>query len=296
MREFPSNWDEPIHGALAVNKPAGPTSHDIVESVRRFYNTRAGHTGTLDPLASGVLVLLLGKATRLARFLQGNDKTYQATIQLGLTTDTYDREGKARTWNSIPYYSRQQLDNVLEGFQGKIEQIPPMFSAVRLGGERLYKKARRGEKIERTARQITIHCLKLKKFAGSSLTVDIVCSAGTYIRVLAHEIGKTLGCGACLWDLCRIRSGDFWLGDTVMIQKLSRPPLRGFKTLDCLLPSFQRIDLKELTAGKIRNGNPIAMSGPPGYCRLFYENSLLAIAHQTGEMAKPVVVFPHESD
>ena len=296
MTEFRSNQDRPIHGALAVHKPSGPTSHDIVRSVRRFYNTRAGHTGTLDPLASGVLVLLLGKATRLARFLQKNEKSYRATVQLGVSTNTYDREGKTRRREPVPDYSRQQVGDVLDGFKGELEQIPPMYSAVRVEGERLYEKARRGEEIERPPRRVSIRRLELKKFSGSRLTVDLVCSAGTYVRVLAHEIGKALGCGACLWDLCRLRSGDFRLAEAVPLEELSRPPARGFKALEYLLPAFHRVDVQEPAARRVRHGNSISLSGPPGYCRLFYGDSFLAVARQTGDAAQPVVVFSHESD
>ncbi len=296
MTESRTSRDQPIDGALAVDKPSGPTSHDIVRSVRGFYRTRAGHTGTLDPLASGVLVLLLGKATRLARFLQQSDKTYRATVQLGVTTDTYDREGQATTRESRPDYSRQQVEGVLDGFKGELHQIPPMYSAVRLDGERLYERARRGEEIERAPRRVSIRCLELKEFSGSRLTVDVVCSAGTYIRVLAHEIGRALGCGACLWDLRRLRSGDFRLDEAVPIHELSESPARGFRALESLLPAFHRIDLQDVAALRARHGNPISLSGPSGYCRLFHNDALLAVARRTGDVVQPVVVFAHESD
>ena len=296
MTGFQPEQDAPVHGALVVNKPPGPTSHDIVQTVRRFFNTRVGHTGTLDPLASGVLVLLLGNATRLARFFQQSDKTYRAVIRLGVTTGTYDLEGEVESRNPVPDFSPREVERTLHGFTGEIEQMPPMFSAVRVGGERLYERARRGETVERKPRAVSIHCLELMELSGPDLVVQVQCSAGTYVRVLAHEIGKKLGCGACLGELCRLRSGDFRLSDAVRIDELSAPPATGFRGMDALLPTFPRIDLQADSARRARHGNPVRVPGTAGYCRLFQDNSLIAIARQGGGVAQPIVVFPHESD
>ena len=296
MTESQADQEAPIHGLLVVNKPPGPTSHDIVQTVRRFFDSRVGHTGTLDPLASGVLVLLLGNATRLAQFFQQSDKTYRALIRLGVTTSTYDLEGEVKSRNPVPDFSTRELEETLRGFRGEIEQIPPMFSAVRVGGERLYEKARRGETVERKPRAVSIHCIELVELAGPDLVVEVRCSAGTYVRVLAHEIGKKLGCGACLGELCRLRSGDYQLSDAVQIDELSVPPATGFRGMDVLLPNFPRVDLQEDSARRARHGNPVTVHGAAGYCRLFHQNSLLAIARQAGEVAQPMVVFPHESD
>ena len=281
-----------LDGALVVNKPSGPTSHDIVQTARRFFNSRVGHAGTLDPLASGVLVLLLGKATRLAQFLQQSDKTYRAVIRLGVTTNTYDREGDVRSRNPVPDFSPQELKETLQSFAGQIEQRPPMFSAVRVDGERLYEKARRGETVERKARAVSIHSIELVELTGTDLVIQVECSAGTYVRVLAHEIGKKLGCGACLVELCRLQAGDHVLADAVPLSDLSRPPSAGFKGMDLLLPSFPRIDLPEELARRVRHGSPVRFPGAADYCRLFHNHSLIAIARGTGEVAQPVVVFP----
>ena len=296
MAESLPDQEAPIHGALVVNKPRGPTSHDIVETVRRFYNSRVGHAGTLDPLASGVLVLLLGNATRLAQFFQQSDKTYRALIRLGVTTSTYDLEGEVKSRNLVPDLSPRKLEETLQEFRGEIEQTPPMFSAVRVGGERLYEKARRGETVERKPRAVSIHRIQLVELAGADLVVQVRCSAGTYVRVLAHEIGKKLGCGACLGELCRLQSGDYELSDAVQIDELSAPPVTGFRGMDVLLPNFPRVDLQEDSARRAQHGNPVTVHGTPGYCRLFHANSLIAIARQAGQVAQPIVVFPHESD
>ncbi len=296
MSESQPDQEAPIHGALVVNKPPGPTSHDIVQTVRRFFNSRVGHTGTLDPLASGVLVLLLGNATRLAQFFQQSDKTYRAVIRVGITTTTYDLEGEVKSRNPVPNFSPRELEETLQGFTGEIEQMPPMFSAVRVGGERLYEKARRGEAVERKPRAVSIHGIEFMELSGPDLVVQVQCSAGTYVRVLAHEIGKKLGCGACLGELCRLQSGDYRLSDAVQIDELSAPPATGFRGMDVLLPNFPRIDLEEDSAKRAQHGNPVRVSGTAGYCRLFHDFSLIAIARQAGELAQPVVVFPDESD
>ncbi len=296
MAESLPDQEAPIHGALVVNKPPGATSHDIVETVRRFYNSRVGHAGILDPLASGVLVLLLGNATRLAQFFQQSDKTYRALIRLGVTTSTYDLEGEVKSRNLVPDLSPRKLEETLQEFRGEIEQTPPMFSAVRVGGERLYEKARRGETVERKPRAVSIHRIQLVELAGADLVVQVRCSAGTYVRVLAHEIGKKLGCGACLGELCRLQSGDYELSDAVQIDELSAPPVTGFRGMDVLLPNFPRVDLQEDFARRAQHGNPVTVHGTPGYCRLFHANSLIAIARQAGQVAQPIVVFPHESD
>ena len=296
MTESQPDREAPIHGALVVNKTPGPTSHDIVQTVRRFFNSRVGHAGTLDPLASGVLVLLLGNATRLAQFFQQSDKTYQARIRLGVATSTYDLEGEVRSRNPVPDLSPRKLEETLQGFTGEIEQIPPMFSAVRVGGERLYEKARRGETVERQPRAVSIHGIEFMELAGPDLVIQVRCSAGTYVRVLAHEIGKKLGCGACLGELCRLRSGDYRLSDAVQIDQLSAPPATGFRGMDVLLPNFPRIDLREDSAKRARHGNPVTVRETAGYCRLFHHDSLIAIARQAGEEAHPIVVFPPESD
>lgn len=209
-----------MRGVLVVDKPAGMTSHDVVNAVRRLTGLRrVGHTGTLDPMATGVLVLLLGPATRLARFVSGVDKRYHAVIQLGATTTTYDAEGEIVE----RYPVNVNLDHIqaaLSTFLGEIEQIPPMVSAIKVQGQRLYELARQGKVIQRQPRPVTFYAIDILDWQSPALTLDIHCSAGTYIRSLAHDLGEKLGCGAYLTALRRTASGSFDLSVSHTIDTL----------------------------------------------------------------------------
>lgn len=200
-------------GVLVVDKPAGMTSHDVVAVVRRAADQRrVGHTGTLDPDATGVLVCCLGRATRLVQFLQSGRKTYAARMVLGRTTSTQDAAGEVLEEHDASDLTEHEVCEVLMRFQGEIEQIPPMVSAVKVGGERLHEKARRGEVVEREPRRVTVHDLVLEDFeAGerAELTFLVTCSAGTYVRTLAHDLGATLGVGGSLLSLRRLANGPF---------------------------------------------------------------------------------------
>jgi len=209
-----------MNGFLIVDKPAGMTSHDVVNAVRRLAGIRrVGHTGTLDPLATGVLVLALGAATRLVQFIDGNHKTYHATLRLGETTTTYDADGDLVERRPVTV-SQAEIEAALVGFRGDITQIPPMYSAVKVKGQKLYKLARQGKEIERAARPVTIHRLNVLDWALPEVTIEVICSAGTYIRSLAHDLGQTLGCGAHLTALTRIAAGEFRLEDAYALEVL----------------------------------------------------------------------------
>ncbi|GAP63283.1 tRNA pseudouridine55 synthase [Ardenticatena maritima] len=199
-----------MDGILIVDKPAGMTSHDVVARVRKLARQRKiGHAGTLDPLATGVLVLGLGKATRLLEYLTGHDKRYLAAVMLGQTTTTYDAEGEVVRTYEGEWPSREAVEAALERFRGEIEQRPPLFSAIKQGGERLYEKARRGENVDVPPRRVIIHELHLLRYAPPLLELDVRCSKGTYIRSLAHDLGEALGTGAFLAALRRTASGPF---------------------------------------------------------------------------------------
>lgn len=211
------------HGVLPLYKKSGPTSHDAVDAVRRILRQRSvGHAGTLDPAAEGLLVVLLGKATKVARFLTSERKRYRAEITLGRESSTYDAEGV--DWSSpiaaIPKLGSEELESVLDEFRGDIKQQVPAFSAVQVDGERLYSKARRGQKLERPVREVTIYSLNVASFDGERLTLDVDCSSGTYIRSLAHDLGQKLGCGGYLSHLTRTACGRLTVEEAVTIEEL----------------------------------------------------------------------------
>lgn len=197
-----------IEGVLSIDKPAGLTSHDVVARIRLISGIRrVGHTGTLDPLATGLLILCLGRATRLAEFLAGQNKEYLATIRLGQETNTFDAEGTIVAEKPINV-SKIQVLAALDQFRGKIKQIPPMYSAVKVDGQPLYRRARQGKVIDRPAREVTIFELDLYCWQSPEIQVRLVCSSGTYVRVIAHDLGRSLGCGAYLMGLRRTAVGN----------------------------------------------------------------------------------------
>lgn len=210
-----------ISGVLVVDKPVGMTSHDVVQVIRKGSNIRrAGHTGTLDPRASGVLVVLIGPAVRLSEYVAASDKRYQAVIQLGTTTDTYDADGKTTSSSNIQV-EEGQFNEELQKFVGEIEQVPPPYSAVKVHGRKAYEMARAGEEVELMPRIIHVYSLEVLEWAPPEVVIDINCSSGTYVRSLAHDLGAKLGCGATLTGLRRTKSGRFTLRDAVPLRKLN---------------------------------------------------------------------------
>lgn len=229
-----------MDGILIIDKPAGLTSHDVVARVRRILRERrVGHTGTLDPFATGVLVLLLGRATRLAQFLSGANKEYEAVIRFGYATETGDCEGVPHSKNedgpiveTVPDWSAQEIEAALASHRGEMEQVPPMYSAKKVKGKKLYELARRGLEIERAAVRVKIHALEALQGLGPPLRrnedgtrdmrVRVLCSAGTYVRTLAESIGASLGVGAHLAALRRTRAGEFSLEEAITLEELER--------------------------------------------------------------------------
>jgi len=208
---------------LVIDKPIGLTSHDVVDRIRRLAGVqRVGHAGTLDPLASGVLVVGIGPATRLLSYLQGHDKGYLARLRLGMCTDTYDAEGMVVYEHAGPLPSLEQVEAALERFRGEIEHIPPAFSAVKQGGEPLYRRARRGEPVRPAPRRVHIYSLEVREWEPPYLSLAVECSTGTYIRSLAQDIGRQLGCGAFLAGLIRTHSGPFRLEEAHPLDELER--------------------------------------------------------------------------
>ncbi|RCK76248.1 MAG: tRNA pseudouridine synthase B [Anaerolineae bacterium] len=210
-----------VSGVLVVDKPIGLTSHDVVQIIRRGTGIRrAGHTGTLDPRASGVLVVLIGPAVRLSEYVAASDKRYQATIRLGSSTDTYDSEGSVTETNAWENISEEEFNRVLQKFVGEIEQVPPPYSAVKVKGKKAYDLAREGEEVELTPRIIQVYHLEVLEWAPPEVVIDVYCSSGTYVRSLANDLGKELGCGAHLIGLRRTKSGKFTLRDAIPLRKL----------------------------------------------------------------------------
>jgi tRNA pseudouridine55 synthase len=212
-----------VSGVLVVDKPVGLTSHDVVQIIRRGTGIRrAGHTGTLDPRASGVLVVLIGPAVRLSEYVSASDKRYQATIRLGSSTDTYDSEGviTGTPTVSVDDITEERFNEVLQRFVGEIEQVPPPYSAVKVQGRRAYNMAREGEEVELTPRIIKVYSLEVLEWAPPEVVIDVYCSSGTYVRSLANDLGRELGTGAHLVGLRRTKSGRFTLRDAIPLRRL----------------------------------------------------------------------------
>ncbi len=210
-----------VDGVLVVDKPQGPTSFDVVRDVRNALKTRkAGHTGTLDPMATGVLAICLGDATRIAQYLTDGDKGYEAVIRFGAETDTLDAEGSVTAEFPLPVLNREVLEAALSTFRGVILQTPPMYSAIKVGGKRLYELARAGEEVERKAREITVYSLELRDFSASEVRVFVKASKGFFVRTLAQDVGRALGSGAHLTALRRVLSGPFVIGQAVPLAEV----------------------------------------------------------------------------
>jgi tRNA pseudouridine55 synthase len=254
-------------GLFLIDKPVGPTSHDIVARVRRgIGDRRVGHAGTLDPLASGLLIVAVGQATRLVEYLISSEKRYEARILLGAVSNTYDREGEILEETALSEtLTRQGIEHALEGFQGEILQRPPIYSAVKVAGKSAHARARDGQLFELGPRPITIHSIRLTSINLPIITVEVVCSAGTYIRSLAHDLGQELGCGALLDGLVRTHSGSFQLSEAISLSALDKAFLdhTWHQTLieaDRVLPSAPSMVLDDDDVKRVINGVSIPRS------------------------------------
>lgn len=248
------------HGVLVVDKPAGMTSHDVVDRIRRVFGTRkVGHAGTLDPDATGILVLGLGNATRLLSFAQAGSKRYVAVAAFGITTTTQDASGEVVETRPVEL-DADAVERAASKFVGDIEQVPPMVSAVKVGGERLYRKARRGEEVARPPRRVTIESLELARFEASppEATFDVRCSPGTYIRTLVHDIGEALRCGAHLKTLRRVEASGFSETDAVRLDDVAERDLRP--TLE-IVRALSHVQVDEDAARLVSDGRPLPARG-----------------------------------
>lgn len=267
-----------INGILLLDKPIGMTSNAALQTVKRLFNAnKAGHTGNLDPLATGLLPICFGEATKISGFLLDSDKRYIGTCKLGVRTRTADAEGEAVETRPLGNINERQVKAVLEDFTGQIEQVPPMYSAVKVNGTPLYKLAREGKEIERKSRQVTIYEINLLRLEGDELEIDLRCSKGTYVRTLAEDIGEVLGCGAHLSALRRAASGPFDLEQAVTLPELEQLAESGFETLDeLLLPiedalvGWPMVNMSKNTAYYLQQGQAVQVPKAPttGWVRL----------------------------
>ena len=274
-------------GFVVVDKPAGWTSHDVVDAARRWFGTqRVGHLGTLDPQATGVLPLALRDATKLVSYVPADPKIYRGVVRLGLETDTLDGDGAIVARHDGPLPDEAAVAKVLETFLGEHEQIPPMYSAVKQGGVPLYRLARRGEEVERAPRKVRIDAFRLLSHRPPELEVEVVCSPGTYVRVLAAEVGARLGCGGYLQALCRLASGPFDLAQAATPDVLAEEAERGEIAARVLRPvsalGMPALRLTAEDARRVLHGGSLPQGGPvraPGerVAALDPTGSLLAI-------------------
>jgi tRNA pseudouridine55 synthase len=258
-----------ISGALVVDKPVGMTSHDVVQAIRNGTGLRrAGHTGTLDPRASGVLVILVGPAVRLSEYVSASDKRYQAIIRLGGSTDTFDAEGMVTPTKDPVNVTESQFEEALKTFIGEIEQTPPPYSAVKVQGRKAYEMAREGEEVELAPRKITVHHLEVLEWTPPEVVIDVHCSSGTYVRSLANDLGVMLGCGAYLVGLRRTKSGRFSLRDSVPLRKLQEAFTAG-NWYQYLIPAAEAlgdwpaIELNPDEVEGVRHGHRVKVAGEP---------------------------------
>lgn len=283
-----------MFGFVNINKPKGMTSHDVVANVRRLTGIRQiGHTGTLDPFAEGVLPICIGRATRLIEYLE-DDKAYLATVQFGSNTDTYDIDGQV-TQTFDKKVTREEIEAILDDFRGEIEQMPPIYSAIKVNGKKLYEYARKGEEVEIKPRSVVIEKLELVDFDAAAQTaqLEVKCSKGTYIRSLAFDIGKKLGAGAHLSALVRTQAGRFKLENSITLQKLVFEEVKNYliNPLD-VLPQKQ-LEVTQADLEKIKNGVSLRKDNCPdkNFLLLTYENNICAIGFSEDNIISLKKVF-----
>ena len=271
-----------VRGILLLDKPTGITSNAALQQVKRMFNaSKAGHTGSLDPLADGLLPICLGEATKVSAYLLDADKRYWVRVQLGVTTTTGDAEGEVVETRACEGITESRVGEVLEGFRGEIEQLPPMYSALKHKGERLYKLARQGIEVEREPRRVMIHDLRLTARKDETLEFEVHCSKGTYVRTLAEDIGEALGCGAHVTALRRTGVGPYRGEDMVGMDTLQARAEEGFAALDSLLLPIEsalggwpQVRLSADATFYLRQGQPVVVPKAPtgGWVRLYSDS------------------------
>ena len=263
-----------MNGIVIIDKPAGWTSQDVTARLRRVFNTRRiGHGGTLDPMATGVLPVFVDRATRGVEFFEHAEKTYETVLQLGITTDTEDTTGTVLEERDVSVTEADVLA-VLPRFRGEIMQIPPMYSALKVNGKKLYELARAGKEVERQPRPITIHELELLEFGGNTARLRVRCSKGTYIRTLCKDIGQALGCGGCMAQLRRVQAGEYTIGEAVPLETLleCKTPEQYLRSVDSMFRNYPAVTLTEKQEQRCRNGNSFTLGIADGTYRVYSQS------------------------
>ena len=260
-----------MNGIVIVDKPMGWTSQDVTARLRRVFNTRRiGHGGTLDPMATGVLPVFVGRATRGVEFFEHAEKSYEAVLRLGLTTDTEDTSGTVLEEKEVNI-SEAEFMGILPDFRGKIQQIPPMYSALKVAGQKLCDLARKGREVERKPREITIFRLECLEFTGREARLLIRCSKGTYIRTLCKDIGQALGCGGCMAALRRVSAGEYTIGEAIPLETLleAENPEKYLRSVDTMFRNHPAVTLTEKQTLRCRNGNAFSVQMADGTYRAY---------------------------
>ena len=283
-----------MNGIVIVDKPQGWTSQDVTARLRRVFNTRRiGHGGTLDPMATGVLPVFVGRATRGVEFFEHAEKTYETVLRLGITTDTEDISGTVLTQQEA-CVTEAQLEAVLQQFRGDILQVPPMYSALKVNGQKLYDLARKGKEVERQPRPITIHELTLLGMEAEGIRLRVRCSKGTYIRTLCKDIGEALGCGGCMAALRRVTAGEYTIEESVPLQQLleTEEPEKYLRQVDTMFRNHAAVTLTEKQEKRCRNGNSFSINLPDGTYRAYgKDGEFLMLAKVDGGVMSTIKSF-----
>ena len=263
-----------MNGIVIIDKPQGWTSQDVTARLRRVFNTRRiGHGGTLDPMATGVLPVFVGRATRGVEFFEHAEKTYETVLRLGLTTDTEDITGTVLTEQEANV-TASQLEEVLEKFRGEILQVPPMYSALKINGQKLVDLARKGKEVERKPRPVTIHELTLLGMEAEGIRLRVRCSKGTYIRTLCKDIGEALGCGGCMAALRRVQAGEYTIDEAIPLMQLleMENPETVLRNVDTMFRNYPAVTLTVNQEKRCRNGGTFSVKLPGGQYRAYSES------------------------
>ena len=283
-----------MDGIVIVDKPQGWTSQDVTARLRRVFGTRRiGHGGTLDPMATGVLPVFVGRATRAVEFFEHAEKTYETVLRLGITTDTEDMTGTVLTEENVSF-TEEQLQETLAAFRGEILQVPPMYSALKVNGQKLCDLARKGKTVARQPRPITIHELTLVERGENTLRLRVRCSKGTYIRTLCKDIGEKLGCGGCMESLRRVAAGEYTIDEAVPLQTLldTEEPEKYLRDVDTMFRNYPAVTLTANQETRCRNGNAFSVSLAPGTYRAYSQDGeFLMLAKVDGGVMSTIKSF-----